>query len=51
MTLGDAQPALTATTTEIGKVQVHVALFCPTTKAAALEREITADFLSAVRDG
>ncbi len=51
VTLGGVEPAVTLATTEIGKVQLHVALFCPAAKAVALEQEITAGFLSAVRDG
>lgn len=51
VTLGDAEPAVTVTTTDIGKIQFQVALFCPAAKAVALEQEITADFLAAVHDG
>jgi hypothetical protein len=38
-------------TTDLGKIQLHIALFCPTAKAVELEQSITADFLAAVRDG
>ena len=51
VTLSDAEPTVTVATTDIGKIQLQVALFCPTSKAVELEREITADFLTAVRDG
>lgn len=49
--LGGAEPVVTVTTTDIGKMQLEVALLCPAAKAVALEQEITADFLSAVNDG
>ncbi len=51
VTLGDAEPAVTITTTDIGKVQFQVALFCPAAQAVALEQEITADFLAGIHDG
>ncbi|MFW5969961.1 MAG: mechanosensitive ion channel domain-containing protein [Halofilum sp. (in: g-proteobacteria)] len=51
VTLGGAEPAVTMATTDLGKIHLHVALFCPTTKAVELEQQITADFLAAVRDG
>lgn len=51
VTLGGAEPAVTIATTDIGKMQLQVALLCPAAKAVALEQEIVADFLSAVRDG
>ncbi len=50
VTLGDAEPTVAVITTDIGKIQFQVALFCPTVKAVALEQEITADFLSAVKE-
>lgn len=50
VTLGGVEPAVTVATTDIGKIQLHIALFCPAAKAVALEREITADFLAAVHD-
>jgi len=51
VTLSGVEPTVTMSTTDLGKIQLHIALFCPTAKAVELEQSITADFLAAVRDG
>lgn len=45
------EPFVTTGTSEIGNLRFQVRLFCPREQAASLEREISGDFLSAVRDG
>lgn len=51
VTLGGVEPTITVATTDIGKIQLHLAVFCPTAQAIELEQEITAGFLAAVRAG
>ena len=51
VTLGSVEPTVTVATTDIGKIQLQVALFCPTERSVEIEQAITADFLAAVRDG
>lgn len=51
ISLSDEEPTVTVGTTDLGKIQLEVRLFCPTSRAAALQQEITGEFLAAVRDG
>lgn len=45
------EPAVALATTDLGKIQLAVELFCPTSQAAELEREITGGFLGAAAAG
>lgn len=51
ITLSDADPSVKVATSELGKVQWEVALWCPAAKAVPIEQEITRAFLAAVHDG
>lgn len=46
-----AEPEVTVSTTDLGRPQFQVLLFCPTPQAAALERDLTAEFLAALQRG
>lgn len=45
------EPFVNVGTSDIGKTRFTVVLFCPTGRAAALEREIAGTFLRAVKNG
>jgi len=45
------EPEVAITTTDLGRVQFHVLLFCPTQVVKTIETEITKRFLDAINYG
>lgn len=49
--MNEHEPFVSVGTSDIGKTRFTVLLFCPTNRAAALERDIAVAFLHAVKNG
>lgn len=46
VTIGDAKPSVRITTTNLGKTQFDITVFCPTEEAVAIEQRLIEDFMT-----